>query len=133
MCMCRGWLLMRLLERDKQPFWYANYTGRTMNEDSNHLLTGERTTAYDTPRQASGTFSINTGAATPREFGTYIDYDYVIHMDDDSCPFDEQAAIWLNDPVSTVNGKTVIADPEYRVLRISDLRTYIAVAIREMR
>ena len=132
MRMCRGWSLMRLLERDKKPFWYANYVSRSMLTENNNY-TGERSTTYDTPQMAYGTFSDSTGAATPREFGTYIDYDYVIHMDDDSCPFDEQAAIWLNDPVSTVNGKAVIADPEYRVLRISDLRTYIAVAIREMR
>ena len=124
---------MRLLERDKRPFWYANYTSRTMLTDSSQNYTGERSTTYGTPTQAYGTLSENVGAATPREFGTYIDYDYVIHMDCDSCPFDENAAIWLSNPVSTVNNKTVIADPEYRVMRISDNRTYIAVAIRQMR
>ena len=124
---------MRLLEIDKKPFWYANYTGRTMIEDTNHVPTGEHTTTYAAPQQAYGTFSINTGAATPREFGTYIDYDYVIHMDDESCPFDEEAAIWLSDPVVTVGQKTTVKDPEYRVMRIAELRTHIAVAIREMR
>ena len=124
---------MRLLELDKRPFWYANYTSRTMLTDSSQQFTGERSTNYGTPTKAYGTFSENVGAATPREFGTYIDYDYVIHMDCDSCPFDENAAIWLSDPVSTVNNKTVVADPEYRATRISDNRTYIAVAIRQMR
>ena len=124
---------MNLLEIDKVDFWYGNYVSRTMLTDSNQNYTGERSTTYDTPTKASGTFSINTGAATAREFGTYIDYDYVIHMDCDSCPFDEEAAIWLSDPVSIVNNKTVIADPDFRVLRISELRTYIAVAIRQVR
>lgn len=133
MLMFQGWLLMRMLERDKKPFWYANYTSRTMLTDSNQQYTGERSTTHGTPTQAYGTFSENTGAATPRDFGTYIDYDYVVHMDCASCPFDENAAIWLSNPVSTVGSQTVIADPEYRVMRISDNRTYIAVAIRQMR
>jgi len=127
---------MRLLEFDKKPFWYANYNSRTMLTDgdkSNPMYTGERSTTYDTPAQAWGTFSEPVGAATPREFGTYIDYDYVIHMDDDSCPFDENAAIWLEDPVVTEGQTTTIKDPTYRVMRIAELRTHIAVAIREMR
>lgn len=127
---------MRLLDIDKKTFWYANYTGRTMIETGGNssVPTGERSTSYGTPAQAEGTFSINTGAATPREFGTYIDYDYVIHMDDDVCPFDEDAAIWMSDPVIVGNNNTTtLKDPEFRVLRISDLRTHIAVAIRQMR
>lgn len=132
MRMCRGWLLMRLLERDKKPFWYANYVSRAMLTENNNY-TGERSTTYDTPQMAYGTFSDSTGAATPRDFGTYIDYDYVIHMDEGACPFDENAAIWLSDPVVTVGQKTTIKDPEYRALRIAELRTYTAVAVRQMR
>ena len=127
---------MRLLELDKRPFWYANYTSRTMLTDSSQQFTGERSTTYGTPTKASGTFSENVGAATPREFGTYIDYDYVIHMDRmeyESCPFDENAAIWRSNPTVTVGQTTTIKDPEYRVMRISENQTYIAVAIREMR
>lgn len=124
MPMSRGWSLMRLLERDKQPFWYANYIGREMLREGQNF-TGERSTEYGEPAQAYGTFSENTGAATPRDFGTYIDYDYVIHMDSGPCPFDENAGIWLNN--------TTDQDPDYRVLRISELRTYTAVAIRQMR
>lgn len=127
---------MRLLERDKQPFWYANYVSRSMltnGDTSNPMYTGERSTTYGTPAKARGTFSEPAGAATPREFGTYIDYDYVIHMDYASCPFDENAAIWLSDPVVTSGNTTTIKDPEYRVLKIAELRTHIAVAIRELR
>lgn len=127
---------MRLLECDKQPFWYANYVSRSMltnGDTSNPMYTGERSTTYGTPAKARGTFSAPTGAATPREFGTYIDYDYVIHMDYASCPFDENAAIWLEDPVVVSGNTTTIKDPEYRVLKIAELRTHIAVAIRELR
>ena len=124
MRMCRGWLLMRLLERDKKPFWYANYVSRSMLTENNNY-TGERSTTYDTPQMAYGTFSDSTGAATPRDFGTYIDYDYVIHMDEGACPFDENAAIWLKHSTDE--------DPDFRVLRIAELQTYTAVAIRQLR
>ena len=124
MRMCRGWLLMRLLERDKKPFWYANYVSRSMLTENNNY-TGERSTTYDSPQMAYGTFSDATGAATPRDFGTYIDYDYVIHMDEGACPFDENAAIWLKHSTDE--------DPDFRVLRIAELQTYTAVAIRQLR
>ena len=124
MHMFQGWWLMRLLERDKKPFWYANYIGREMLTEGQNY-TGERSTEYDTPAQAFGTFSDSTGAATPRDFGTYIDYDYVIHMDQGACPFDENAAIWLKHSTDE--------DPDFRVLRIAELQTYTAVAIRQLR
>lgn len=116
---------MRMLERDKKPFWYANYIGREMLTEGQYV-TGERSTDYGEPAKASGTFKENVGAATPRDFGTYINYDYVIHMDKGVCPFDENAAIWLN--------RTTDQDPDFRVVKIADdLPTYIAVAIRQVR
>lgn len=125
MRMYRGWLRMNLLERDLQPFWYANYQSRTMLMDGDGLPTGEYSIGYGDPEQAFGTFSENKGAATPREFGTFIDYDYTIHMAETVCPFDEEAAIWLNHDPSE--------DPDFRVLRIAELPTYTAVAIRQLR
>lgn len=115
---------MKLLERDKREFWYANYVGRTMLYNGNNP-TGERSTEYAEPVQAYGTFSVPNGAATAREFGTYIDYDYVIHMDGPSCPFDENAAIWLDHSPDE--------DPDFKVTRIAEPRTYVAVAIRQLR
>ena len=107
MHMFQGWWLMRLLERDKKPFWYANYIGREMLTEGQNY-TGERSTEYDTPAQAFGTFSDSTGA-----------------MDQGACPFDENAAIWLKHSTDE--------DPDFRVLRIAELQTYTAVAIRQLR
>ena len=75
----QGWWLMRLLERDKKPFWYANYIGREMLTEGQNY----------------------TGA------------------------FDENAAIWLKHSTDE--------DPDFRVLRIAELQTYTAVAIRQLR
>lgn len=116
---------MRLLERDKEPFWYANYHNRTMLMDGNGFPTGEYSIGYGEPEQAYGTFSENKGAATAREFGTFIDYDYTIHMEETVCPFDEEAAIWLNHDTNQ--------DPDFKVVRIAELPTFTAVAIRQLR
>lgn len=115
---------MRLLERDKQSFYYANYTSRTMLTDGGYV-TGERSTTYGTPAEAKGTFSEPTGASTPREFGSYQDYDFIIHMDGGTCPFDEEAAIWY--------GTQITNAPNYRVVRIAHMRTFILVGIRQVR
>ena len=125
MHMCRGWSLMRLLERDLKTFWYANYQGRTMLMDGDGLPTGEYSIGYGEPEQAKGTFSENKGAATAREFGSFIDYDYTIHMAETVCPFDEEAAIWLNHEPDQ--------DPDFKVVRIAELPTFAAVAIRQLR
>lgn len=116
---------MRLLERDKRTFYYANYTGRTMLMDGNYA-TGERSTTYSTPTEARGSFSVPSGSSTAREFGTYIDYDYEIHMDGGSCPFDENAAIWKD-----ANPQT--DPPDYKVVRIAEPLSHVIVAIRQMR
>ncbi len=116
---------MRMLERDKKPFWYANYIGREMLTEGQYV-TGERSTAYDDPAQAFGTFSENVGAATPRDFGTYIDYDYTIHMDQGACPFDENAAIWLP-------GTDPTGEHDAKVTRISDSASHTAIAVKKVR
>ena len=116
---------MRLVKRDMRTFWYASYNGRTMLMDGDYV-TGERSTTLGNPVEAKGTFSIPTGAATPREFGMYIDYDFILHMEEKPCPFDENAAIWYKaDPTKD--------DPDYRVVRIADSATHTVVAIREVR
>lgn len=116
---------MRLLERDLKPFWYANYQDRTMLMGSDGLPTGEYSIGYGEPEQEWGTFSENKGASTAREFGSFIDYDYTIHMECDVCPFDEEAAIWLNHEPDE--------DPDFKVVRIAEPQTYTAVAIRQLR
>lgn len=125
MSMSQGWSQMRLLDRDKRTFYYATYVGRTLLVDDNHNPTGERSLEYTEPVQAEGTFSMSNGVATPREFGSFIDYDYIIHMEDEHCPFDENTAIWLNHSLDE--------PPDFKVQRISESRSFVAVAIRQVR
>lgn len=117
---------MRLIERDMQSFYYAAYSDRQMIYDDNGTPTGEYTKGYGDPVEMYGTFSTASGRASEREFGTFIDYDYVIHIEESSCPFDENAAIWLpgSDPES---------DHDAKVTRISESASHIAIAVKKIR
>ena len=101
--------------------------------DENNIPTGEYTTGYDTPAELCGTFSTASGRATEREFGTFIDYDYVIHIEEETCPFDENAGIWMpgTNPYKT-DGKT-LTDPDAKVVRIAEPTSYTAIAVKKIR
>lgn len=122
----RGWLLMKLIERDMKVFYYAAYSDRTMIYDTNGFPTGEYTRGYGTQVEAAGTFSSASGRASEKEFGTFIDYDYIIHLEDETCPFDENAAIWLpgTDPKD---------DHDAKAIRISESASHTAVAVKKIR
>ena len=123
---------MKLIERDLKEFYYAAYHDRTMIYQ-NGIPTGEYTPGYDTPTLCRGTFSTASGRASEREFGTFIDYDYVIHIEDAVCPFDENAAIWL--PCTAPYDETgkILQDPDAKVTRISESASHVAIAVKKIR
>ena len=116
---------MRLLERDQQVFYYAAYADRTMIYVDG-IPTGEYTQGYGEPTECMGTFSTASGRASEREFGTFIDYDYIIHIEATSCPFDENAAIWL--PGTDTKG-----EHDAKVVRISESASHTAIAVKKIR
>ena len=116
---------MKLIERDLKTFHYAAYSGRQMIYVDG-LPTGEREKEYGDPVEKRGTFSTASGRATENEFGTFIDYDYVIHIEDDVCPFDENAAIWLP-------GTDPTGEHDAKVMRISEPASHIAIAVKKVR
>lgn len=123
---------MRLLDHDMKEFYYAAYSDRTMIYDTGNIPTGEYTKAYGTPTACLGTFSTASGRATEREFGTFIDYDYVIHIEAETCPFDENAAIWLPGTAPT-DAKGNVTEPDAKVTRISESASHTAIAVKKIR
>lgn len=116
---------MTFLEIDMQTFHYAPYSSRTMIYDGDYP-TGEYTEGYGTPVEKKGTVSIASGRSAEAEFGAFIDYDFVIHIEDTTCPFDESAAIWLPGTLTT-------DDPDGKVVRISEARSHTAIAVKKVR
>lgn len=117
---------MKLCERDMKQFHYGVHHDRTMIADEHGIPAGEYSQEYEEPVEAWGTFSDASGRATEREFGTFIDYDYVIHMEEETCPFDENAAIWLP-------GANTDEVHNAKVVRISESASHTAVAVKKIR
>ena len=116
---------MKLVERDMKQFYFAAYNDRQMILEDG-IPTGEYTKGYGEPQELWGTFSTASGRATEREFGTFIDYDYIIHIEENPCPFDENAGIWLP-------GTDPSEEHDAKVTRISDSASHTAIAIKKIR
>ena len=116
---------MKLLERDMKLFHYASYSDRTMIYVDG-VPTGEYTTGFGTPTECYGTFSTASGRATDKEFGTFIDYDFIIHIEEETCPFDENAAIWLP-------GSDTKSEHDAKVVRIAETASDTAIAVKKIR
>lgn len=81
--------------RNKQPFWYALYTGTEMGYDEY----GNQNSAYPTygnPVQAEANISPAKGDVVARQFGDDDNYDKVIVTGDRDIPIDEYAVLWID-------------------------------------
>lgn len=116
---------MKLIERDLKTFYYAAYNDRQMIYEDG-IPTGESAKGYGDPVEMRGTFTTALGRATEREFGTFIDYDFVIHIEEETCPFDENAAIWLP-------GTDPTGEHDAKVTRISESASHTAIAVKKIR
>lgn len=81
--------------RNKQPFWYALYTGTEIGYDEY----GNQNSAYPTygnPVQAEANISPAKGDVVARQFGDDDNYDKVIVTGDRDIPIDEYAVLWID-------------------------------------
>ena len=85
---------MRCMERNKRPFWYALYDGREEITE-NGLPTGEYVLKYRDPVKSYANISAGSGQAQAEQFGTAINYDRVIVIDDPDFPADENTILFL--------------------------------------
>lgn len=84
---------MRILERNKQEFYYSLYAGKSSeNNDEN----GNPRPTYSQAVLCKACISAAKGNTESELFGTTIDYDRVIITDDMSCPIDEQSVLFVD-------------------------------------
>ncbi len=87
---------MRVLERNKQTFYYSLYEGKVPILDHNGYETGEYKIKYSQPIKTSGVISPSKGKSQVDLFGRDVEYDRVIMLDDITCPIDESSIIFIN-------------------------------------
>jgi hypothetical protein len=85
------------MERNKRPFWYALYDSREEITE-NGLPTGEYVLKYRDPVRSYANISAGSGQAQAEQFGTAINYDRVIVIDDPDFPADENTILFLERP-----------------------------------
>lgn len=86
---------MKCLKRNKRPFYYALFKDNEAIKDAEGNETGEKRMVYYEPVSAEGSISFDSEAHAER-FGTSLQYDGVIALDDTSCPIDENTVLFIN-------------------------------------
>ncbi len=114
---------MRSLEINKQPMWYALYTGKTevIDEYGNH--TGVFKLTYGQPVLYPVNMSQSRGTADVDMFGVEASYDRTFTTTDMDCPIKEDSIIWFEADPTT--------DPyNYVVYQVANSLNSITIAIR---
>ena len=114
---------MRSLEINKQPMWYALYTGKTevLDEYGNH--TGVFRLTYSQPVYYPVNMSQSRGTADVDMFGIEASYDRTFTTTDMACPIKEDSIIWFEADPAT--------DPyNYVVYQVANSLNSITIAIR---
>lgn len=123
---------MKILERNKQEFYYALYQSTGMVISSKGYKTGEPIPEYGEPIYMKASISPATGKAVAEMFGTNTNYSKVIITDDMDCPIDEHSVLWVETvPVLDTQGKTITPN-DYIVTEISKSLNCIAYAIAKV-
>ena len=115
---------MRGLERNKQSFYYALYSGVTDQTDSNGDLTGEKVVTYGTPVEMRANIAPAQGPAISEQFGVDGRYTRLICTTDMACPLDLQSVLWVD--TATTN------PPDYKVVGMQKSLNSIIYVISEI-
>ena len=86
---------MRGANRNKQPFWYALYTGKTPSYDEYGNENGWNV-EYGNPVKTAGNISPAKGEVVSRQFGDDDLYDRVVGPLPMTTPIDEYAVLWID-------------------------------------
>ncbi len=85
---------MRCLKRNQRPFHYALFEKYEAIKDEEGNETGEKRIIYREPVCAKGNISFD-GEAHRENFGTSLQYDGVIALDNVNCPIDENTVLFI--------------------------------------
>lgn len=89
---------MRCLERNKRCFYYALFDSKDPVKDEDGNFTGEYTINYKAPVHMKANISPVIGEAQADLFGSDVDYDRVIVVDEPCCPIDEYSVLCIEMP-----------------------------------
>lgn len=116
---------MRCLARQRRSVWIGRYMGLVQGKDEHGRLTGQPMPQYKMPREFKPTVSAARGEASADMFGSSIDYDRTVIIDDPKFEASESDVLWVESDVER--------DPhDYIIRRISRTGGYTVMAIKRV-
>ncbi len=122
---------MRCMERNKRCFYYALFYRKEPIRDENGNLTGEYSIVYRSPVCIRANISPATGEAQAEQFGSDVDYDRVIVVDNVCCPIDEYTALCIDSPPDYDEEGNLIYD--YIVKKVARSLNSVSYAVSKVK
>ena len=123
---------MRCLRRHEKPCYYAlfDHVGQYTDEYGN--VTSSADVKYQNPVKLIAHVSPARNTESVEMFGTDINYDKTIVVDDPDTPIDEHAVLWVDTmPVLNEDGTTETPF-DYVVRRVARSLNYAVIAIAKV-
>ncbi len=121
---------MRIMQRNKQEFYFSLYETKSPIKDEYGNETGETLRKYSIPIKMKANISSALGSAQTEQFGTLVNYDKVILTDDITCPIDENSILFVDVlPSYDADGNPIY---DYIVKRVAKSLNNIAYAISKV-
>ena len=120
---------MKIMSRNKRPFWYLLYQGTELGKDANGYETGEKSVKYAGPMKMEANISPAAGYAQIQQFGQFISYDKVIITDDMTCPIDENAVLFIDKKPEYKDGRPLY---DYVVKQIAKSLNLVSSAVSKV-
>ena len=120
---------MKIMSRNKRPFWYLLYQGTELGTDANGYETGEKSVKYAGPVKMEANISPAAGYAQIQQFGQFISYDKVIITDDMTCPIDENAVLFIDKKPEYKDGRPLY---DYVVKQIAKSLNLVSIAVSKV-
>ena len=121
---------MKILERNKQTFYYATYSGTSMGYDEDGFMTFENAAGYSKWQKFRANISPARGESTAELFGNDTDYDKVIVTDNLNCPIDENSVLAID---MTVEEDTDVTTYDYIVKKVAKSLNFIQYAVKKVK
>lgn len=120
---------MKCLERNKVTIYYCLFDSEVDITDEGNY-TGERRILYSEPVPLAANVSPATGNTSVEQFGTSLQYDKVIVVDDPECPITESSVLFVDvDPRFDGDGDPLF---DYIVRKVARSLNSVSIAISKV-
>lgn len=114
---------MKCLKRNQRVFYYAPFIREDPENDYRPV--------YGEPVEMRGNISPGTGSTSVEQFGTNIEYDKVIVLDEPDCSIDESSILFLDlEPRTNAHGDYVY---DYIVKKVAPSLNSVSIAISKVK